>query len=96
MKALKYYLAKCLLWNKNTYKKYKITVFNTYFKEILVYGAEIWTIGDSLADVNPQVWKQHEEEEGDDLNTFTVTVISSDYRHYSLRYKFLWPGLDTL
>jgi hypothetical protein len=40
VKALKCYLAKCLLWNKNTYRKYKITVFNMYFKEILVQYME--------------------------------------------------------
>jgi hypothetical protein len=35
-----YQLAKSLLWNKDIDRKCKITIFNTYFKKILLYGAE--------------------------------------------------------
>jgi hypothetical protein len=31
------------LWNKDTDRKCKITIFNMYFKKLLLYGAETWT-----------------------------------------------------
>jgi hypothetical protein len=36
-------LTKSLLWNKNNDRKCKITIYNMYFKKILLYGAETWT-----------------------------------------------------
>jgi hypothetical protein len=38
-----YHLAKQLLWNKDIDRKCKITVFNEYFKKILLCGTETWT-----------------------------------------------------
>jgi hypothetical protein len=38
-----YHLVKSLLWNKDTDRKCKITIFKTYFKKRLLYGNEIWT-----------------------------------------------------
>jgi hypothetical protein len=37
-----YNLAKSLLWNKDIYRKCKITIY-VYFKNILLYEVEAWT-----------------------------------------------------
>jgi hypothetical protein len=38
-----YHLAKSLLWNKDVDRQCKVTIFNMYFKKLLLYGAETWT-----------------------------------------------------
>jgi hypothetical protein len=38
-----YYLIKSILWNKDTGRKCKTTIYKVYFKEILLHGVEKWT-----------------------------------------------------
>jgi hypothetical protein len=38
-----YHLVKSLKWNKDIDRKYKITIYNMYFKKIQLYGTETQT-----------------------------------------------------